>query len=59
MIMINKLKLMNNNIIVNNPDSDEDVEEVSCFPKGSAFAAFFSNVFNYADVECMHEQEHG
>ena len=40
MIMINKLKLMNKNVIVNDSDSGEEVEEGSCFLKGGNLQLF-------------------
>ena len=45
--MINKLKSINKNVIVNNSDSDEEVEEGSRFLKGDTLTALWSSIVDY------------
>ena len=59
MIMINKLKIINSNVIVSASDSIKEVDTGSCFLKGGVFAALWVMVINYIDRENMTEQEHG
>ena len=44
--MINELKCTNKNVVINNYDSVEEVEEGSCFLKGDALPALWSNIMN-------------
>ena len=59
MIMINKLKFTNKNVIINIYDSVEEVEEDSYFPKGVILIAFWGSFVNHVDTDCMHKQENG
>ena len=59
MMMMNKLKSINKNIITNNSYSGEEVEEGSYLLKGGTLTSLWSSVFNYVDTCCMHKKEHG
>ena len=51
MKMLNNLKYSNNNVIMNNSDSREEVNEGSSFLKGGAITALWSRIVNYAAIE--------
>ena len=55
MKILNKLKCINENVVINNSDSGEEVEDDSCFLKGVTLTALWSSFVNYVDIECMHE----
>ena len=59
MTMSNKLKIMNNDNIINASDSGEEVETGCCFLKGGTFTALWNTIANYVDREGMIEQKHG
>ena len=45
--------------IINNSDSREEADVSSCFLKEGTLTALCSSIVNYADTDCMHQQEHG
>ena len=59
MKMLNKLKCMNKNFMINNSDGAEEVEDGSCFLKGVTTTCLWSSNVNHVDTCCMHEEEHG
>ena len=54
--MTNEFKNINSNAIANTSDSDEKVEERSCFLRGGTIAALWNTIMNYFDKESVMEQ---
>ena len=57
--MTHRLKNINNNVIINNSDSGEEVEDESCFIKGGTLTALWSSIGCYAETCWTCKQEHG
>ena len=57
MIIANKLKIMNSNIIENASDSGEEVDKGSCFLKDSTFTDLWITIANYVDRGIMIEKK--
>ena len=55
MRIIDKSKVINNNVIVNDLHSGEEVETGIYFLKDVTLTALWSTIVNYADIECMIE----
>ena len=57
--MKNKIKNVNSNVILNTSNSDEVVKYDKSFLKGVNFLSLQNAVVNYAEIETIHEQNHG
>ena len=59
MIITNKLKSTNSNVIVSTSDTSEEVNKKRCFLKGRRFAALWITIENHVDRRNIIGQKYG